>query len=323
MDRKIISLFIKFVANRCTREEIEQVRVLLKEGGHEAEWRYAMDFAEQQTNVEVHGENNYGVYKLDVVKRKDRRWLAAAATIALITISAILFRNTVSQQGRKKEHMASLSNAGPNSNHQWFKLSDGTSVQLNDRSHLSYPQSFAGKSVREVSLQGEAYFDVKHDSGHPFIIHAGNVRITVLGTAFNVKAYSPGESVVVTVSSGKVKVEDTEKTLAFLTSNQQLSWKAVADRQTGPVRVNAEKAVAWKKQDLIMDDITMEEAAMLISQRFGVEVVFEGEAIKKCRFTAAFLNRNSLEQVLAVLEDITGGHLSLNSGIVTIDGPAC
>lgn len=88
-------------------------------------------------------------------------------------------------------------------------LPDQTKVFLNAGSRLVYPEKFTGKT-REVYLVGEAFFDVKHDQDHPFIVQAGDLRIKVLGTRFNVSAY-PVDNVIETVlAEGKVSMEQND-----------------------------------------------------------------------------------------------------------------
>ena len=84
-------------------------------------------------------------------------------------------------------------------------LSDGTKVILNAGTTLSYPTAFVS-GQREVKVNGEAFFEVSHDKEHPFIVSAENVKVKVLGTKFNVKAYDDDDNIEVTLAEGKVGV---------------------------------------------------------------------------------------------------------------------
>jgi ferric-dicitrate binding protein FerR (iron transport regulator) len=86
-----------------------------------------------------------------------------------------------------------------------FALPDGTVVSLNTNTKLKYPEKF-GRKTREVSIEGEAFFEVKPNKNKPFIIHAGSAEIKVLGTSFNVSAYPETKQVEVIVETGKVQV---------------------------------------------------------------------------------------------------------------------
>ncbi|TCC96268.1 FecR family protein [Pedobacter hiemivivus] len=334
MENQVKELFINFILNRCSLAEIKQVEAFVKAGGYEEEWRQALEATEQEFANSAHPNLNIDEAKLfekinqaiedklPVKKHWNWTWIAAAAVLVLVaSIGVLQLRSGVEQRdlaGIKKTSQAPKKNEA----HKWVKLPDGSSVQLNQGSYLEYADTFEGKALREVRLIGEAYFDIKHDARHPFVIHTGKIKTTVLGTAFNISAYDANNAVTVTVTRGKVKVENGKKMLAVLTPDQQLAWNT---KLPDPVKmkVNAAEVVEWKKHDLIMDDITLGEAAEMIAERYGVKIQFNNEKVKSCRFTAAFLNRNDITQVLSVVGDITGATLKLQNNTVTIDGPGC
>jgi transmembrane sensor len=337
LEKSVKQLFIDFILNRCSPEEQQGVRELVESGKYEQEWREAMQETEayfsddnlRTPNLDekrLYQQINDAIAKNAVSKRRiSWRYVAVAASVLLISGSAWIL------SGRKvpSGHAIATAKVRPidtthKTDHQWIKLPDGSSVQLNSNSELKYPDSFDGKPVREVTLSGEAYFDIVHDSAHPFVIHTGKIKTTVLGTAFNIKAYHPGSDVTVTVTRGKVRVEDEGQILAILTPDQQLAWNAKAggDRLQ-KTDVHAEAVIAWKNTDLIMDDVTLEEAAKLLAERYGLKVRFLNDRVKGCRFTAAFLNKSDIEQILDVVSATTGATLALKDNLVTIDGKGC
>lgn len=333
MENHIKKLFVDFILNRCTPAEVKQVQELVKTGGYEEEWRGAMEETAPEFAFADHAHlvlNEKGLLKKInqsisaklPARRKPWLWMAAAASFLLIAGVGLWLLRPALPLPTIVEVKQKPTQPQKDVSHKWIKLPDGSSVQLNQDSYLEYADSFEGKTLREVRLIGEAFFDIKHDAKHPFVIHTGKIKTTVLGTAFNIRAYRANEAVTVTVTRGKVKVEDEKKTLAILTPDQQLAWGASSPAPV-KVKVNAQAVVEWKKQDLIMDDITLEEAAHLIAERYNVKIRFNNEKVKSCRFTAAFLNRNDISQVLNVVGDITGATLSLADHVVTIDGPGC
>lgn len=334
MEKPVIQLFKNFILNRCSTEEIAQVQELIRSGGYEAEWREAMEtsqalftdgkFTEPELNeAELLQRIKQKIdFSSKPVKRYPWKRLSIAAAVLLLGSVAVWLSKSVALQTQTAMLKNENTVVKKNTAHKWVKLPDGSSVQLNQDSYLDYADSFDGKTLREVTLIGEGYFDIKHDPKHPFIIHTGKIKTTVLGTAFNIKADAANQFVVVTVTRGKVKVEDEQKTLAVLTPDQQLSWNAKAGSAV-KLKVNAVAALEWKKHDLIMDDITLEEAARIIADRYAVKVQFDNEKVKACRFTAAFLNRNDITQVLKVVGEITGTTLTLKDNLVQIDGSGC
>lgn len=334
MENYTKQLFVDFILNRCSPAQIKEVQDLVGTGAYEQEWRAAMEETEQafggaghaglQLNeTELFEKINKTIgRRLPVRNKNPRIWMAVAASLALIVAAGFWLKQPGEQRARPSE-LAKVKQEYPKDTaHKWVKLPDGSSVQLNRGSYLEYADSFEGKAIREVRLIGEGYFDIKHDAKHPFIIHTGKIKTTVLGTAFNISAYKANQAVTVTVTRGKVKVEDEKRILAVLTPDQQLAWD-VKRPEPVKVKVNAEIVTEWKKQDLIMDDITLEDAAGMIEERYGVKIRFSNDKVKGCRFTAAFLNRNDITQVLKVIGDITGATLTLKNNLVTIGGPGC
>jgi len=128
-------------------------------------------------------------------------------------------------------------------------LSDGTRVFLNAGSRLVYPENFKGKT-REVFLIGEAFFDVKHDQSHPFIVQLNDLRIKVLGTRFNISAY-PAENVIETVlAEGKVRMELNNSglfdTKTEMVPNQLASFNRTT-LETNIKTVNPDNYISWTK----------------------------------------------------------------------------
>jgi transmembrane sensor len=168
----------------------------------------------------------------------------------------------------------------------FVKLPDGSFVILNENSELDYPDQFDGKT-REVTLRGEAYFDIKHINSKAFIVHTGDISTTVLGTAFDIKAFPDQNDVVVTVTRGKVKIADKKKIYAVITPNQQVSINK-ENNQVAQLQVDAESVVAWKKLYLVLSDITLEDAALLIGNKYHVRITIPDEKLKKCMITVKF-----------------------------------
>lgn len=184
-----------------------------------------------------------------------------------------------------------------------IELPDGSHVILNAYSKLSFPERFSEKN-REVSLDGEAYFDIKHDHAHPFIIHTGNIKTTVLGTAFNIKAWTQQKNVTVSVTQGKVRVEDPNKIIAVLTMNQEVEY----DFNSGHLQkksVEAEQLVTdWTKTDMEFDHLPLSEVAMVISKRYGVEFSISNQDLANEIIISSFKGTESLDNILNILTAI-------------------
>lgn len=222
-------------------------------------------------------------------------WLRIAASIATIATAGFIFY----QYAAPKISPVGKMLAEEVSAHQFIKLPDGSTVLLNSGSTLDYPEVFDGPT-REVTLSGEAFFDIKHNAARPFIVRTGSLTTTVLGTSFNVKAYAADDNITVTVTSGRVKVSDEMKVLGIIDPNQQISFSK-ATQQSEQKEVKSEEVVAWAEKDIFFDDVTLSEAVMMLEERFDVDIQLDQAEIGDCRFTATFVRGEDLYQILDVI----------------------
>jgi transmembrane sensor len=229
-----------------------------------------------------------------------RSWVRMAAAAAVIVVAGIIiFRLLPSRSGGQQQAKNNTPAIEKNLN-RYLTLPDGSKVLLHAGSELQYPPAFNG-STREVTLTGEAFFDVAHNATLPFIIHSGNIKTTVLGTAFNIKAWPAETEVTVTVTRGKVKVENETGVLGIITPDQQLSINT-QNKQSKQQAVNAEQEISWKNQEYTMDNVTLDEAITELQVRYGIIIeTGPNENTGNCRFTASFKQNESLDYVLNVM----------------------
>lgn len=204
--------------------------------------------------------------------------------------------------------------------HRYIKLPDGSTVLLNTGSELTYPDSFG--NTREVHLTGEAYFDIRHNVNKAFIVHAGNTRTIVLGTAFDIKAFPGQQNVIVTVTRGKVRVENDKETV-ILTPNEQLTVfnNTSSFKKT---TVNTTEAIAWKQDDILFDDIPLQEAVQQLEERFGCAIVLSNKTLGNCRISASFLHNETLQEVIQVISRINRMEANMGANnTITLSGEGC
>jgi ferric-dicitrate binding protein FerR (iron transport regulator) len=203
---------------------------------------------------------------------------------------------------------------------QLVKLPDGSTVVLNAGSELTYTSDFA-VATRQVTLKGEGFFDVAHDPRHPFIVKAGTLTTTVLGTAFNIN--TTDSKTVVTVTRGRVEVADTQGHYQTLTPNQQVVAVTATDNTLQKQDITATTATQWMDEFLILDDVTIDEAARILSSKYHKKFVVANKAAGSCRIHATFFNNESLETVMALLGSLM--HLEYQQGgdTITITNAGC
>lgn len=254
-----------------------------------------------------------------------RRIYLRVASVAAILIFVFSFGLYLSNLNSARQTMAVAVKAiiipadKPTNYTRSFRLSDASTVILKAGSTLHYPTSFTG-TTREVVLNGEAYFDIAHNKKKPFIIHTGSVKTTVLGTAFDIKAWPAQKNVTVSVTRGRVKVENDTRLLAVLGVNQSVSYNTeatIAKHET----VDAGKVVnTWTKQDLVFDHVTFTSIAHVLSKRYGVNIEISDNQVAGTSIVTSFSGTESIQDVLTVLCKITPDcHFKIDQNNVTIE----
>jgi len=184
------------------------------------------------------------------------------------------------------------------------KLSDGSVIHLNKNSVIKYPGKF-GQNSREVYFWGEAFFAIASDKTRPFVIEAGETRIKVLGTSFNVRASEQTGRVEVTVNSGSVLfyyVDESETALDQVTLTA--GDRGIYDRRTGKITksVNTDlNFLGWKTGMLVFDEAPLADVLETLSSRYEVSFNVTDKQIENLRLTATFDNE-SLDSILQVIQ---------------------
>ncbi|HJT75539.1 MAG TPA: FecR domain-containing protein [Chitinophaga sp.] len=172
-------------------------------------------------------------------------------------------------------------------------LPDGTKVWLNAASRLKYPVAFEG-NTRTVELEGQAYFETTKDAHHPFIVKAGNTSIQVLGTSFDVMAYTDEKQLEATLLAGAIKVEDH-----VLQPGQQAV--VTAGKTMNVAAVNTEAVVAWKNGYFSFTDAGLGTVMRQLSRWYDVEITYRN-GIPPGTFSGEIGRGLTLEQALKILE---------------------
>ncbi len=181
-------------------------------------------------------------------------------------------------------------------------LPDGTKAWLNAASSIVYPVRFAGSS-RQVRIEGEVYFEVarqlKENHKVPFIVNAGNVSVEVLGTQFNINAYSDEVDIRTTLLEGAVKVT-TAKSSSVLNPGHE-ARVAARSAEILISKANTDQAVAWKNGYFQFREASLQEIMRQLSKWYDVDVVYEGKPLEK-KFTGEIPRSATLLQVLEILQ---------------------
>jgi ferric-dicitrate binding protein FerR (iron transport regulator) len=177
-------------------------------------------------------------------------------------------------------------------------LSDGSSVNLNAGSVLKFVPSLNSQK-REVTLQGEAFFKVKHDASRPFIVKTGNLKIKVLGTSFNVSNYLEDSSITTFLEEGKVQVYFKDEHIV-LNPREALKYNKTTGKSS-KLTVTDDRFSDWTRGILTVNDETIEEVAKKLERKFDVQVIFGDEEVKNHMY-AGSIKDNDINMVLEALE---------------------
>ena len=177
-------------------------------------------------------------------------------------------------------------------------LSDGTVVYLNSESELRYPVRFVGKD-RRVYLSGEAYFDVKKDQDHPFIVKMKTSAVKVLGTSFDVRAYTDEEEVLTTLVQGSVQFSTGEESVILEPGEQAVLSKSgrVETRE-----VDTYLYTAWKNGVFAFKKQRLEEIMKIIARWYDVNIFWENASQKEITFTGKMRRYDDFSKVVEMLE---------------------
>lgn len=171
-------------------------------------------------------------------------------------------------------------------------LEDGTKVHLNAGSIIKYPMTFSDSS-REVSVEGEAFFEVFKDANRPFIVKTGKVRTTVLGTIFNVMAYPDEDRIEVAVAEGIVRVETNEglnHSERILRQNQMNSYD-IASKKSYLHTIDPEDVFAWTDGVISFKKANINEIVKTLERWYGVSFFIERQLNMDKDFTFRYNNK--------------------------------
>ena len=200
-----------------------------------------------------------------------------------------------------------------------IKLPDGTQVWLNSNSQLLYDSGNFSKQKREVVLSGEAFFDVVKNEKIPFVIHAGNVNITVKGTAFNVKAYPSQKNIETTLIRGLIEITTKQEPdrKIIVKPNEKIIIPGVIETGKSIYKQdntflytisrlkkdehNTVAETVWMNSKLEFNNESFEELLPKLESWFSVEIHLNDIALKQKRFSG-LIEKETLIQTLQALQ---------------------
>ena len=217
--------------------------------------------------------------------------LAAAASLVLVMMAEYLFINNSVKPVETVTLVASASSKGE------FILPDGSHVWLNTSSSLSYDKS----NPRHVQLEGEGFFDVAKKDGQKFVVEAGDMSVTVLGTRFNVRNSSHFESTEVSLLSGRVAVESNGCSALLAPGEKVTLENGVLEKTTSDVTFDT----AWMDSKLVFENASLSDILNSLEHWYNVNIRVDSTLNLSSRFSLT-LSKESFPETQRVLSLLTG-----------------
>ena len=194
-------------------------------------------------------------------------------------------------------------------------LPDNTKVFLNSGSVLRFRVALNINS-REVFLQGVAYFEVQKDSTKEFIVHTDQMKIRVLGTSFNVKAYPEQDMIATTLTEGKIQIS-CDSQLYNIIPGMQLTYHK-RNRETNIQEVDTELYTSWKNGYYKFEEMPLEEIMSTLSRWYNLEIFYQSPAKKMIIFTGQLKRYDDVTQLLRKFEETHEVEFLINGKCITV-----
>lgn len=292
--------------------------------------KHKEEFLVEEDSEKVSTENiveGTSLWFLQILSSRERPIVFLLLAFLIFISGAIYFTQKSSAKPSAEQAISSI--VTKNGNRTKVVLPDGSQVWLNAGSNLDYNNSVFNKDLREVTLNGEAYFDVTKNAHKPFIIHTKKMDVKVVGTAFNIRSYSyektaeaslirglievtlkdrkdqvitlkPNEKISIATDESKQQVAKVDKTSAVKNETKSIPEIVVKELKPNPTN-NIIAEIAWTQNRLYFEDENLENIAPMLERWFGRKVVITNASLKNLRYYGNFENE-TMEEVLSYLK---------------------
>lgn len=282
----------KYFAGDITEAEISELAGWIRNNVQLSDW-WEEEFEKSDTDIPLAlCDKMFARIKAEVLKEQPAMkrtldktlvpaWAKWAAMICIPICIAFFTYNilSISNADKNRSPFMVKANKGDKAT---VVLPDGTDVILNSASQLSYLSDF-GRNERRVHLEGEGYFKVAHDARRTFIVQVGELEVKVMGTVFNVCAYSNDQDVTVVLLEGKVGVY-TPSTSATLSPGEKINYNK-STRKLSTEKVYPDDYVSWTKGNLYFQNESLENIMKALSRVYDVTIRIDSPKISEERFT--------------------------------------
>lgn len=300
--------------------------------------RMGIDEGRFSSNAEeiLSRENNPGI-------KKSKKWVFTIAAVLITGLTVFLLIPKSESNDHNRQTQQSLAKHEIKTNYgakTSMVLPDGTKVWLNAGSKMTYGKEY-GVDLREVNLSGEAYFDVVKNVERPFIIHAGKIKIKVLGTAFNVRCYPDEKNTETSLVRGSLEITmdgSPEKYILkpsekLIVSNNMVSakendraGKTTFDQQKNEIVLghlsilpqdSSIVETSWVNNKLVFDDERFADLAVKMERWYDLKINIEDEKLKNYKISGSFVHETT-EEALKALQFLIPFNYTIKNNVINI-----
>ena len=215
-------------------------------------------------------------------------YILRAAAVLFVAVGAIYVYTLINSNRDTEQASVTFSSM------QSLRLPDGTKVTFDVGSSFTYPKAFGSGDRREVSLKGEAFFEVARDEKKPFVIHADGGRIEVLGTKFNVRAWGTDDRITVAVQEGRVSFQSENnretQNVVYLAENN-LSRLSRGSNPSAPEHIDISSILSWMRKEIYFRNAPVPEVLHQLQRWYGVTIESTDTTFLKSNITVFIENK--------------------------------
>lgn len=311
--RKRLNLLQRYLSGKTNEQQHQVID----------EWYHAVDDSKPIGLWNQQGRKSAvkGSIQLQILDRINKpkvvaiRSRTAAAACILVLVASALWLYMINHN---KQPAIYYTVSAPFGDIKQIQLPDNSRVWLKSGTTLKYSSLYGMKARYLELIEGEAFFEVQHDITRPFIVKAGQLETKVLGTAFNIKAYSDGPSIQVWVQQGRVQVSDSIQVLTELSRGKRFQW----DRKDGHSHIDSldwKQVQAWQQGVLLLESTTFNELAFELREVYGVTLVTNNAGIRRLHYDAKFfIHKTSVNDIIATLAEVHDIRYKIQGKTITL-----
>jgi len=304
-----IELLHRLIAGTTTEEENRQLMEWFRQCASKEEFFMLFETAWKESPDEMPRDVQERMYRrlsreLDEKKTKTillrsrfswKVWPQIAVACIIIVLGLVNYRMNDKQKQLSTQNFTVLAEKGQRA---FITLPDSTKVWLNSDTKISYPADY-GLKERNVTLVGEAYFEVAKNPDKRFIVEAKGMQVEALGTSFNVNAYQNDNKIIASLFSGSVRV-GYDRHVAILKPHESVKVDLLNRSFSRYKDESMQNIALWRKNEITFDGESLEEITHIMSRLYNTTICIEDESLKKVCYIGTIRN-NNLENFIDII----------------------